>query len=84
MTTKQADKLRILRAEAEMHGDDATVALVDAALAGDGAAATRLGVAAKAHRAVSTGRAGRAPRQRRSPFAAPAPTSAHPWAHDEE
>lgn len=81
MTTKQTAKLTALCAEARAHGDDATVALVDAALAGDAEAARKLGVAAKAHRAVSTGAAARAPRTRRPEVATP---SAHPWAHDEE
>lgn len=82
MTTKQTAKLTGIRDEADLHGDAATVALVDAALAGDAEAAAKLGVAAKVHRAVSTGAAAKAPRIRR-----PAPgitTPAHPWAHDEE
>lgn len=84
-TTKQTAKLAALRAEAEDHNDMATVALVDAALAGDVNAAAKLGIAAKAVRAASTGAAAKAPRGRRNPFAAPGITSpAHPWAHDEE
>lgn len=82
MTTKQTKKLADLRAEADMHGDAKTVALVDAALAGDAEAAAKLGIAAKATRAARTGIAStRAPRASRSPgVTAPA----HPWAHDEE
>lgn len=80
MTTRQTAKLTALRTEADLHGDDATVALVDAALAGDAAAAARLGVAARAARAAHTGIASTtAPRARRG-FAA----ASHPWAHDEE
>lgn len=84
MTTRQANKLSALRAEAEAHGDNKTIALVDAALAGDAAAAAKLGIAAKATRAVSTGVAARAPRARRSGWAAPAARDHHPFAHDEE
>ena len=73
MTTKQTAKLTALRAEAAAHGDDTAVQLIDAALAGDAEAAAKLGIAAKAHRAVSTGATARAARARRSAFAAPAP-----------
>lgn len=82
MTTKQTAKLAALRAEAELHDDAATVALIDAALAGDIGAAAKLGIAAKAVRAVSTGAAARAPRIRRPALGMSGPT--HPWAHDEE
>lgn len=84
MTTKQTAKLQALREEADLHGDTATVALVDAALAGDVKAAARLGVAAKAAKAVATGSAAKAPRARRSPFATPVRDTVHPWAQDEE
>lgn len=83
-TPAQVQKLTALRDEADLHGDDATVALIDAALDGNAEAARKLGIAAKAHRAVSTGAAARAPRARRRPFAAPAGDIAHPWAEDEE
>lgn len=83
-TTRQStqQKLEALRGEAIAHDDFATVALVDRALAGDGQAATKLGVAAKAVRAASTGAAARAPRVRRRSGGINSP--AHPWAHDEE
>lgn len=75
-------KLQQLRTEAEDHGDTATVALVDAAIAGDTEAARKLGVSARAVKAASTGASARAPRTRRP--ASGITTSAHPWAHDEE
>lgn len=83
MTTR-TNKLTALRAEADAHGDTKTIALVDAALAGDTAALARLGFAAKAVKAASTGAASRGGRVQRSAFAAPAPASPHPFAHDEE
>lgn len=81
MTTRQTAKLNILRSEAEAHDDYATVALVDAAIAGDATAAAKLGVAAKALRAVSTGAAAKAPRGRRLNHVT---RNDHPFAHDEE
>lgn len=82
MTTRQAAKLTALRAEADMHGDAATVQLIDSALAGDAESAAKLGIAAKATRAARTGIASTAaPRARRAPgIGAPS----HPWSHDEE
>ena len=84
MTTKQTTKLQALRGEADLHGDAATVALVDAALAGDVKAAAKLGVAARAVKSVAAGPAAKAPRVRRSPFAAPVRDTVHPWTQDEE
>jgi hypothetical protein len=84
MTTKQTAKLQALREEADVHGDAATVALIDTALAGDIEAARKLGVVAKAIRAASAGAAAKAPRARRSPFAASTRDIVHPWAQDEE
>lgn len=84
MTTKQTAKLTALRADADVHGDTATVELVDAALAGDVEAAAKLGIAAKATRAARTGATARAPRRERNPWGHGAASPAHPWAHDEE
>lgn len=84
MTTKQTAKLQALREEADLHGDTATVALVDAALAGDVEAVARIDVAAKAVKSVAAGPAAKAPRARRSLFAAPVRDTVHPWAQDEE
>lgn len=82
MTNKTATKkLAALRIEAEMHGDDRTVALVDAALAGDIGAAARLGIAAKAVKAVSTGAAAKAAPAARHQMMV---TGDHPWSHDVE
>lgn len=81
MTSKQIVKLTALRADADDHGDTATVALVDQALAGDAAASASLGIAARAVRAVSTGRAARTVRPSTRVVSR---TSDHPWIHDVE
>lgn len=82
MNKAATKKLAALRIEAEMHGDDRTVALVDAALAGDIAAAARLGIAAKAVKAVATGAAAKATPAARNQMM---PTTGdHPWSHDVE
>lgn len=69
MTTKQATKLTALRAEADMHGDTKTMALCDAALAGDVAAAAKLGLSIKAAKSAQAA-ADRKP-QRQSAWAVP-------------
>lgn len=62
MTTKQAAKLTALRSEADLHGDNATVALCDRALAGDVEAAATLGVAVRAQRVLAASSCSKASR----------------------
>jgi hypothetical protein len=81
-TAARIAKLTALRAEADCHGDTATMALVDRAITGDSEALDRLADALRAVKAVSTGRAARAPARARRSFSTTA--SSHPWAHDEE
>lgn len=85
-TAAQTAKLSALLTEADRHGDQATVALVELALSGDAGALAALGVAARATRAARTGVASRAPSTRRSPFATRrvATGDGHPWSQDEE
>jgi hypothetical protein len=79
LTAARSAAIAALRGEADNHNDTATVALCDAALAGDADAAGEL---AAQIRSTATRRKERAPARLRRPLCGP--RVAHPWTHDED
>lgn len=78
MTKRQIEKLQALRMEADMFGDADTIALVDAAMAGDVDAARKIGIAVRAARAVARATCSKAAIRERSMSV----QDHHPWAED--